>query len=264
MRRLVCLCLAVGVGVGLGRWFDGVPATAAAGVGAGGGVIAPCAAKNGDVNADGKVDLSDAVTILGHLFLGNPTELVGLCAGPPAASGLPDTGQSKCYDASGAEISCESATCSGQDGSYATGCPREGRFTDNGDGTVTDHCTGLMWQKDTADVNGDGRVSPEWDGGDLVQWCNALTYCEGLSFAGHDDWKLPDVRELQSIVDYGRFGPAMDPVFGAFPDWYWSSTSNAVFPFEAWLVHFFVGRVVSSGDVEGDDAFYVRAVRSGP
>ena len=50
----------------------------------------------------------------------------------------------------------DSATCPGQDGFYQTGCAPDHRFVDNGDGTVTDNCTGLMWQKDTADVNVDG------------------------------------------------------------------------------------------------------------
>ncbi|MBI4603631.1 MAG: DUF1566 domain-containing protein [Planctomycetes bacterium] len=299
MKKLLGLCVALCAGAALGRLFEGVPGTAAGG-GVGGGV-AECAAKNGDVNADGAVNLTDAVTILGHLFLGNPTELVGLCAGPELEachaelataraalarsqeeivqlqaaladcragnpSGLPDTGQTKCWslveNQGWVEVPCAEAACQGQNGAYATGCPREGRFTDNGDGTVTDHCTGLMWQKDTADVNGDGRVSPERDGGDRVPWCDALAYCEGLSFAGHDDWKLPDVRELQSIVDYGRHGPAIDPVFGAFSLVYWSSTSSAVGPDVAWHVYFHLGDVYS-GDGKGSP-YYVRAVRSGP
>ena len=127
---------------------------------ASGGLQEKCAAQNGDVNADGNVDITDAITILGHLFLGSPTELVPLCAVPPAPAGLPGTGQSKCYgfveNQGWVEMPCAEAVCSGQDGSYATGCPSEGRFTDNGNGTVTDHCTDLMWQKDTADVNGTG------------------------------------------------------------------------------------------------------------
>ena len=89
MKRVFGACLLLVVGVALGRMFDGVPATAATG---GGGNVDKCAAKNGDVNADGAVNLSDAVTILGHLFLGSPTELVPLCAAPPAPSGLPTRG----------------------------------------------------------------------------------------------------------------------------------------------------------------------------
>src|SRR2546427_3203974 len=129
-----------------------------------GGGAEECTSKNGDVNADGKVDLSDAVTILGHLFLGSPTELVRLCTPPAAPSGLPATAQTACWSFDETQglwvkVPCGEATCAGQDGSHAAGCPTTRRFVDNNDGTVTDNCTGLMWQKDTADVNDDGQIN---------------------------------------------------------------------------------------------------------
>ena len=230
---------------------------------AGGRSLKTCAEKNGDVNADGAVDISDAATILGNLFLGNPTELFPLCASP-AARGLPDTGQTRCYDCSGQPIQCLDCTgrprpCDGftedfltlQDSFQRTGCPNDAnRFTDHGDGTVTDHCTGLMWQKDTANVNG----------GEIVNWCGALAFCMDLSFAGHDDWRLPNIRELLSIVDYGRFDQAIDPVFGALSAFYWSSTSDAGFPEDALIVGFGDGKAVRGGKVNGSR---VRAVRGG-
>ncbi|MBI4603717.1 MAG: DUF1566 domain-containing protein [Planctomycetes bacterium] len=228
---------------------------------------APCASRNGDVNADGRVDLSDAVTILGNLFLGSPTTLVPLCAPPADTPRLAATGQAACWGFDGdqglwLEVPCGEAACAGQDGSRAVGCPVEGRFVDHEDGTVTDICTGLVWQKDTADVNGDGLIDPL---GDTLAWCEALSYCDGLSFAGHDDWRLPNVRELQSLVDYGRSNPAIDPAFGTLLEFYWSSTSNAETANDAWGVGFHVGYVgirVKSGDF--DFSFnYVRAVRGG-
>ena len=81
-----------------------------------GGGAEKCAAKNGDVNADGKVDLSDAVTILGHLFLGSPTELVRLCTPPAAPSGLPATAQTACWSFDETQglwvkVPCGEATC---------------------------------------------------------------------------------------------------------------------------------------------------------
>src|SRR6185295_7572041 len=49
--------------------------------------------------------------------------------------------------------------------------------------------------------------------GDIATWCGALAYCEGLTLAGHDDWRLPNVMELVSLVDYGRSQPAIEPLF---------------------------------------------------
>jgi hypothetical protein len=63
-------------------------------------------------------------------------------------------------------------------------------FRDNGDGTVTDRATGLTWTKA--------------DGGKALNWKEALAYAEGLKLAGHDDWRLPNVKELQTLVDYAR------------------------------------------------------------
>ena len=77
-------------------------------------------------------------------------------------------------------------------------------FVDNGDGTVSDLATGLMWQK--AD-DGIGR-----------DWSEALQYAENMELGSKTDWRLPNAKELQSIVDYSRSpqtsnSPAIDPVF---------------------------------------------------
>jgi hypothetical protein len=96
------------------------------------------------------------------------------------------------------------------------------RFVDNGDGTVTDHTSGLTWMK------ADSQTA--------MSWQDALAFAENLSFAGHDDWRLPNAKELQSIVDYsrapdaadpGRRGPALDPVFDITESesWFWASTT---------------------------------------
>lgn len=77
-------------------------------------------------------------------------------------------------------------------------------FVDNGDGTITDTATGLMWQQN--------------DDGITRDWQNALSYCENLTLATHSDWRLPNAKELHSIVDYSRSpdatnSPAIDPLF---------------------------------------------------
>lgn len=78
------------------------------------------------------------------------------------------------------------------------------QFVDNHDGTVSDLATGLMWQ--------------QADSGRGMDWKAALAYSESLSLAGHDDWRMPSAKELQSIVDYTRApratqSAALDPVF---------------------------------------------------
>ncbi len=123
-----------------------------------------------------------------------------------------------------------------------------GDFYDNGDGTVTDNNTGLMWQQDEAG-------SMDWEG--------ALTYCEGLSLAGYTDWRLPNIKELESITDDTLYIPSIDTNF--FPDVYassyWSSTTYASYSFNAWYVYFSNGLV--SGYFDKSFNHYVRCVRAG-
>ncbi len=90
-------------------------------------------------------------------------------------------------------------------GSYGYG---ENVFNNNGDGTVTEQGTGLMWQQD--------------DNGSGIIWEDALGYCEDLTLGGKSDWRLPHAKELQSIVDYSRSpgttsSAAIDPVFHVTP-----------------------------------------------
>lgn len=122
------------------------------------------------------------------------------------------------------------------------------QFSDSGNGTVTDDLTGLMWQQ--AD---DGTARP---------WQESLAYCEGLTLAGHNDWRLPNVKELQSIVDYSRHDPALDPRFFRQSDrtgWFWSSTTHGERVSTAAYVCF--GKCVS---VDNEDAHGAGAQRSDP
>lgn len=78
-------------------------------------------------------------------------------------------------------------------------------FVDNGDGTITDRATGLMWMKT--------------DSGKGMNWRSALQYAENLNYAGYSDWRLPNAKELHSILDYSRSpdttgSAAIDPIFG--------------------------------------------------
>jgi uncharacterized protein DUF1566 len=227
---------------------------------------------NGDVNGDGKYSVTDAIYLLRWLFTEGP-EPISIERPPPIVKGLPATGQTKCRDKMGGEISCNNADFPGQDAFYQAGCPSEGRFVDNGDGTVTDTCTGLMWQKNTA-VPASKIFDHDLD--HKILWQDALNYCELLGpnttgqvdvvfgGAGYDDWRLPNVRELQSIIDYGRVSPSIDPVFGAESAWYWSSSSfNVSDPVigRAWTVGFITGDSNGYGNRK-DGLNLVRAVRN--
>jgi hypothetical protein len=99
----------------------------------------------------------------------------------------------------------------------------QNKFVDNGDGTITDLATGLMWTKA--------------DSGVTMNWEKALSYAEKLKYAGYDDWRLPNAKELQSIVDYTRAPDAADaayrsaainPIFDLTKteSWFWTSTTH--------------------------------------
>lgn len=142
----------------------------------------------------------------------------------------------------------------GDDGDYQKGYPRQGpRFTDNGDGTITDNATGLMWAKD-----GDGVLCYN---GLTMPRNSAIGYTEGKVFAGYSDWRVGNVAELRSIIDYGRSSPAIDPIFiNTKSDGYWTSTSNVANPAYGLYVHFLNG-MHTFGNI--DTPRYTRAVRGG-
>ncbi len=174
---------------------------------------------------------------------------------------LPDTGQTTCYDGDGNVIACpaEGQPLHGQDAQYHGPAPS---YTDNGNGTVTDNNTGLVWQKDTADTNNDGSITDDdYPSGDQLTWQEAIDYCNGLSFAGASDWRLPTKFELQSIVDYGRYTPTINPVFSCQSFYYWSATTIIwASTDDAWGVDFeFGGTIWRTKTI----TFYVRCVRAG-
>lgn len=124
-------------------------------------------------------------------------------------------------------------------------------FSDNGDNTISDSRTGLLWQKQ--------------DDGTTRTWENAITYCEGLALAGNSDWRLPNIKELFTIVDNTKYYPAIDTTY--FPNTqseylgYWSSTTNAGVTSNALYVSFFSGSVATNFDKTS--SFLVRCVRGG-
>jgi len=133
---------------------------------------------------------------------------------------------------------------------------------DNGDGTVTDSESGLMWMQATADGNDDGTFNAV---DDAMTWQEALYWCENLSLAGYDDWRLPTIKELHSLVDYEEM--IDDPVISTayFPETvssqYWSSTTAGTdYRDYAWFINFDCGELSRGKKLY---VYYVRAVRDG-
>lgn len=111
-----------------------------------------------------------------------------------------------------------------------TGCERQ-RFTDLGDGTVRDNRTGLEWVKAPHSLDGNGNRETQ-------KWVDAVSFCKNLNYAGHEDWRLPSVDELESLVDRSQFYtalPAGHPFTGV-PACCWSGTSYAYDTDSAWYV----------------------------
>jgi hypothetical protein len=178
------------------------------------------------------------------------------------AFNLPDTGQTKCYRGVSPydEISCAGT---GQDGDYNIN-PMS--FTDNGNGTVTDNNTDLIWQKQDDDTyynwyQATGTVNSSYNpsGGSYKNVCGSL------SLGGQSDWRVPTKKELITIVDYAipYPGPTISTVY--FPNTkssnYWSSTTVAGYPVNAWYVYFNDGLVGTY--YKHNDGMYVRCVRGG-
>ncbi len=125
--------------------------------------------------------------------------------------------------------------------------PLYAAYIDNGNGTVTDSSTGLMWQQET---------------GAYMNWQNALDYCENLSFAGYSDWRLPTIEELRTLVDKSNYNPSIDINYfeDTFSSYYLSSSNDPFYIDHAWGVYFYYGSDYSL--IKTDD-YYVRAVRLG-
>jgi hypothetical protein len=101
-------------------------------------------------------------------------------------------------------------------------------YVDNGDGSITDTATNLVWQQTP-------YISKNWQ--------DALSYCQNLELAGQTDWRLPNIRELQSIIDSSQYNPAMNPAFNCLASQFWSSTTHSynLYKNYAWYVNFAYG-----------------------
>ncbi len=166
------------------------------------------------------------------------------------------TGQTGCWEPNGASIPCSGT---GQDGEYQAGASVSPRFTDTGDGTVKDNLTGRIWLKN-ANCFG------------LQSWTTALAVSNTLAngSCGLTDgsaagaWRLPNVRELYSLIDFGQSSPPLlspgHPFVGVVSAEYWSSSTYADGPTWAWMVALGYGHVGFDSKTDGK---YMWPVRGG-
>lgn len=151
---------------------------------------------------------------------------------------LPDTGQTQSF-----------TNTPGEDSDYLQNPPF---FIQNGDGTVTDTVTGLMWQ--------------QADGGEMTVE-NAAAFCENLTLGGHDDWRLPTAQEAFSVLNQGKSNPALDVSIFTNTDaeYWWTSEQDATNANKIWVTNKGGGignhlktETISAG---GTKKIHVRAVR---
>ncbi len=176
------------------------------------------------------------------------------------------TGQTACYNSAGSAIPCAGT---GQDGEFQNGAARS--FTDNGDGTVTDDTTGLMWEKlsDDGSIH-DQDTSYSWDNA----FASKVATLNSGNFAGHNDWRLPNLPELYTLVNLGALHPATFSEFNSsctagcpsttcscvVEDGYWTASTRRVLNENAWRVEFYDG---GTHTIPKGDLLRVRAVRGG-
>jgi hypothetical protein len=141
---------------------------------------------------------------------------------------LVPTGQTLCYDPTGTVIACSSTVNPGQDGAHQSGVPWPSpRFTDPDGSTpvtgtvVKDQLTGLMWTRNAYLAGSDATWAEalQWVQSDLVD----------TTYGSYDDWRLPNLLELHSLVDYSGTAPALPTghPFSNVQNRYWSSTTEA-------------------------------------
>lgn len=141
----------------------------------------------------------------------------------------------------------------------------DSRFSLIGDGTVKDNQTGLIWMRCSLGQSWDGNNNCI-GGSAKFTWPAALSAAENQSFGGYNDWRLPNIKELSSIIEEGCFDPAINTtIFPATPaDFYWSSSpfknGAGTLGSHASIVWFFTGK---SDALAKNSSNNVRLVRSG-
>jgi len=164
--------------------------------------IAAPASVGSSARADALASLDDVVE-----------RLKGLDRSPPATISwtLPASGQTTAYAA--VTLHADAPITVPDDGTIRAGTTQS--YVDNGDGTISDLATGLMWEKKCSGCGGAHDVDARYDrrpgsaGTEVAEWLRMINAEGGTGLAGHDDWRLPQVEELIGLIDYERFNPAV-------------------------------------------------------
>lgn len=149
--------------------------------------------------------------------------------------------------------------CGIEDGENVSLESRPLSYTDNGDGTISDNNTALMWQKIDSDQDynwyeANGEIDATYNPGGSVDVCGAL------QLGGHTDWRLPTIEELESIVKYDSSNPAIATAYfsNAHSSMYWASTTYFFYVPRARVVDFSMGGLWGS---ELSNPYFVKCVR---
>ena len=197
----------------------------------------------GDFDFDSDVDGTDAAVFKFHF--GRST-FINPCP-PDGPAPVEKTHQTTSY-------------ATGDDGEHQRGVPfPEPRFVDNEDGTVRDNLTGLIWLK-----NANCFGTRTWN--QALSDCNGLAdgECELADGSNAGDWRLPQIKELLSLIDFDNSIPALPsghPFLNVQPSFYWSSTTRVSNTVSAWLAHMVDGHVIDDSKSENND--YLWPVRGG-
>ncbi|MBN2530346.1 MAG: DUF1566 domain-containing protein [Deltaproteobacteria bacterium] len=192
------------------------------------------------------------------------------CNVPGPSFPLADSGQRDCFDGAGALIDCpisNNEAFFGQDAQFGWDVDHDANerytriLTTPNEPVVRDDVTGRMWQGCAQGMSGDNCEAGTVDLD--ISWIEALDLCEEFEWGGYTDWRLPDEFELQSIVNLGNIGPAvdMDAFLATTADYFWTSSSYKVDESRAWAVDFWGGVVFPDSKTSGTA---VRCVRGEP
>ena len=158
------------------------------------GSLSACGDDSGSIGAAGDLDVGDGTATTTTEPAAAETSDESTAAGTVDNYQLVDTGQVAFYDtAEEIQEPGEDEAFYGQDAAYEGA---QMSFTENGNGTVIDNVTGLIWEQDPSDT--------------ARGWDDAVAYCDGLSLGGSDDWRIPSLKELFSISDFGTGWPYID------------------------------------------------------